>query len=45
VYSALKSSHELCTIAIDFDELKRLKHATEEAGFDPYTQYLKDKQV
>lgn len=30
-----------CTITIDFDELHKLTHATEEAGFDPYTQYLK----
>ncbi|TNV80653.1 hypothetical protein FGO68_gene10165 [Halteria grandinella] len=30
-----------CTITIDFDELHRLTHATEEAGFDPYSQYVK----
>jgi len=36
-FSALCSPEELCTIAIDYDELKRLTHAANETGFDPYT--------
>jgi hypothetical protein len=30
-----------CTLTIDFNELAMLKQATEEAGFDPYSQYMK----
>ena len=36
-FSALSSPEELCTIAVDFEELKRLTHAATETGFDPYT--------
>ena len=40
-FSALSSPEELCTIAIDYEELKRLSDAAKDAGFDPYTQYMK----
>ncbi|CDW87736.1 UNKNOWN [Stylonychia lemnae] len=39
-----KRKDEDFSLAVDFNELKQLKQATEEAGFDPYTQYLKIKR-
>ncbi len=29
------------SLTIDFNELVKLKQATEEAGWDPYTQFMK----
>ena len=33
------------TLTIDFSELNELKQATEQAGFDPYTHYMKVRRI
>jgi hypothetical protein len=42
-FSALIEPEELCTIAIDYDELNLLTHAANETGFDPYLQFIKNR--
>ena len=37
----MKSAVQQSTLAVDFNELNRLTHASDESGFDPYTQYAK----
>lgn len=31
-------------MTVDFDQLKKLTHATEHAGFDPYSNYVKNRE-
>ena len=40
----LKRSKKESALTVDFDQLKKLTHATEHAGFDPYSNYVKNRE-
>lgn len=39
--SALSMPEELSSLAIDFDEFKKIADEANDGGFDPYTYYMK----